>query len=271
VFGEEADRAKGDELARMIARGLSGRQSRWYTTQEIVWGVTGLGKHLKSSATAFGPSQLMHNTTQITGEAVAKNLPDQRWRISRASEYDQLTLSPPSEINGDLYLFIESSGVRPDTPWTFGGESLAVSRRYVDGEGQGLDPKSLELGDMVYSIVTLKNTTSETIQNIALVDRIPAGWEIENPRLGRSQQFEWMYDLSVWEAEHMNLRDDRVEVFGTLGAGESRDIVVGVRAVTAGSFTIPPVEVEAMYDPSIWARAPGDVTTIDGAWDAYFL
>ena len=46
----------------------------------------------------------------------------------------------------------------------------------------------------------------------------------------------------------MNMRDDHLEAFGTLQAGETKKVVYTVRAVTAGKFTLPPVEAEAMYD-----------------------
>ncbi len=44
-----------------------------------------------------------------------------------------------------------------------------------------------------------------------------------------------------------------------------------VRAVTAGTFTLPPVEVDAMYDPSLWARAPGGTVRIGGPWAGFYL
>jgi uncharacterized protein YfaS (alpha-2-macroglobulin family) len=105
------------------------------------------------------------------------------------------------------------------------------------------------------------------VQNIALVDRVPAGWELENPRLGRGDLPAWAEDLELWEREHMNLRDDRLEVFGSLYRGEARSVIYAVRAVTAGEFAQPPVSAEAMYDPTLWAKQPGGRITVVGPWD----
>ena len=69
----------------------------------------------------------------------------------------------------------------------------------------------------------------------------------------------------------MNLRDDRLEVFGELRSGETRAVVYEVRAVTAGSFTVPDVRAEAMYDPELWARETGQVLDIQGPWDRFLL
>ena len=69
----------------------------------------------------------------------------------------------------------------------------------------------------------------------------------------------------------MNMRDDRLEAFGALGAHESKKIVYTVRVVTSGKFTIPPVEVEAMYDPTLWAREKGGTAVIGGPWTGKLL
>ena len=53
---------------------------------------------------------------------------------------------------------------------------------------------------------------------------------------------------------------------GHLDRRQSGTVVYAVRAVTAGRFTIPPVEAEAMYDPRIWARQPGREVFVNGPW-----
>jgi len=75
----------------------------------------------------------------------------------------------------------------------------------------------------------------------------------------------------LWQADFMNVRDDRLEVFGALDPGERKKVVYGVRAVTSGVFTLPPVEAEAMYDPNIWAREPGGKVEIQGNWKEFLL
>jgi uncharacterized protein YfaS (alpha-2-macroglobulin family) len=118
----------------------------------------------------------------------------------------------------------------------------------------------------MYVEVEVGNTSGASIQNIALVDRLPAGFEIENPRLGRSVKLDWVEADDVWQVDFQNMRDDRIEAFGTLGPNTSKKVVYTVRAVTTGKFTIPPVEAEAMYDPTLWAREAGDTAIVGGPW-----
>src|SRR5439155_16925795 len=111
-------------------------------------------------------------------------------------------------------------------------------------DGTELDPAdgSLKLGDVVFVEVEVENKTGAAIQNIALVDRLPAGFEIENPRLGRGTRPDWVKDEDLWADDFMNMRDDHLEAFGHLQPRESKRIVYTVRVVTSGKFTIPPVE-----------------------------
>ncbi|WNZ64467.1 hypothetical protein QEG98_12790 [Myxococcus sp. MxC21-1] len=122
------------------------------------------------------------------------------------------------------------------------------------------------LADLVYVELEIRNTTGERVQNIALVDRLPAGWEIENARLGRGGSTDWVDPASLWSADYVNIRDDRMEVFGSLGPREAKKVVYAVRAVTAGAFTLPSAEAEAMYDPRLWAREPGRTIQVSGPW-----
>jgi len=69
----------------------------------------------------------------------------------------------------------------------------------------------------------------------------------------------------------MNLRDDRLEAFGAIPAGAHKRIIYTVRAVTSGKFTLPPVEAEAMYDPTLWARDKGGTAVIGGPWTGKLL
>lgn len=272
LFGNSTTaRSAREPLARLVASELSGRRSAWFNTQEIGWAIVGLGKHLGEVDLKAPKATLRSSGKDLPGQPVAAGLSDQRWSLPRASEFAALTLTIDETPKTPLFAIVDSSGVRNDTAWQIGGEGLLVSRQLLDARGNVVDPTRIKLGQLVYVRATVQNTTLRELDNLALVDRVPAGWEIENPRLGQADAPEWASALDLWESAHMNVRDDRVEVFGMLAAKTTRTVVYAARAVTAGSFTIPPIEVEAMYDPTVWARAPGGTTVISGDWDAFFL
>jgi uncharacterized protein YfaS (alpha-2-macroglobulin family) len=270
LFGNDA---AGEPLAQRVAGMLAGQRGSYYNTQELVWGVTGLGKWvnaLASQATAAGT--LTADGAAIRPRPSRRKTADRAWTVARASEYKQLTLEVPAQAAG-AWLVISSEGVRAGGQYKIGGNGMSISRTYKNLAGDAIDPANgeLELGELVFVDIQLQNTSGADIQNVALVDRLAAGFEIENPRLGRSTKAEWMKDEELWATDFMNLRDDRLEAFGTVRAGTRQRIIYTVRAVTSGKFAIPPVEAEAMYDPTLWARDKGGTAVIGGPWTGKLL
>ena len=114
---------------------------------------------------------------------------------------------------------------------------------------------SAAFGKVVYIKIAVTNKTNEPIHNIALVDRIPSGWEIENPRLGRSQATSWFSMRSKWNTDYMNIRDDRIELFGKLKAKETRFWLYAVRAVTSGQSSCLRLRLRHVRPPK-WGENP---------------
>ena len=254
-----------EALAALVSDAIDDRESSWYTTQELAWAISGLGKRVVGMNASLPDATLLADQKALA--ARQQGAQGTTWRLWSASRYSELSLAiPPSDK--PLYLHVTTDGVRSNEPAPLGGEGLALTREYLNADGQALDPATHNLGDLFYVKVTIQNTHDAPVQNIAMVDRIPAGWEIENPRLGRGSLPEWAEDLAMWDVEHMNLRDNRLEVFGKLDDSRERVVVYAARAVTAGRFKQPDVSAEAMYEPRIWARQPGSEIEIVGPWAA---
>jgi uncharacterized protein YfaS (alpha-2-macroglobulin family) len=260
-------RSEAPGLEQLVAAGLSGRSGR-FNTQEIAWSLTGLGKRLDATPAKFGVPVLKAGSRIVEPTPVkpGDDTPSRSWTLGRASEYPTLTLTVPSKGDGALFLLISSEGVREDATWDETDHGVDVSRYFTDVSGRKLDlDASPDLGDLLQVVVTVRNMRSQPIPNLAVVDRLPAGFEIENPRLGRERAAAATTG-KPWKVESMNLRDDRIELFGTLPAGAARTFTYSVRAVTSGTFTLPPVEAEAMYDPTVSSRESGGFITIQGPW-----
>jgi len=268
VFKEDP---AGEPLARAVYQRLQGHSSGYYSTQELAWSISGLGKRMPSLGGSFDPPKLFGNGKEIRAQRKqpTDRTPDKSWALYRASEYDSLKIELPKG-EGKVFLIISSEGVREDTPYKTGGEGLRLARSWFKSDGTRLSEgelRSLKLGEVVYVKVQIENKYPEEVNNIALVDRLPAGFEIENPRLGRGGGLEWLTrGDQAWSVDHMNIRDDRIEFFGRLGRMEKRVVTYAVRATAAGNFSVPPVEAEAMYDPEIWARVAGNRVEILGPW-----
>lgn len=263
LFGNDPD---GEELASLVASSLQNRTSSHYTTQELVWGVTGLGRRISAGAKDFAVPVLTAGGTTLEPRWTDGDTSERAWEISRLSERSAPSITVESKGEGALYALVSSQGVQTDAVWEEGAHGVRVSRSYLDIEGNAIDASAIPLGALVVVRVDLANMTAEAMRNVALVDRLPAGFEIENANLGRDRVITVVDSSRLWEQDHMNVRDDRVEVFGTLPRGKRVSFVYAARATSAGDFVVPPVEAEAMYDPRHWGRQVGDRVMILGPW-----
>ncbi|MBW1878302.1 MAG: hypothetical protein JRJ84_08075, partial [Deltaproteobacteria bacterium] len=264
MFGATGD--EGQALANVVGNGLALHRSTYYTTQEMAWGLTGLGKWVSGGLSDIGEPTLSVNGQEIAAQSIAsKGGADYVWTLSGATGAGAVNLDLPKTGGKAVYAVVSVQGVRTEGA-PAGGNGLSLTREILAADGRPFDLSSHQLGDPVFVRIGITNTSGSTVQNIALVDRIPAGWEIENPRLGRGHAVDWIDPSETWAVEHMNLRDDRVEVFGTLQRREKRYVTYQVRAVTGGTFTHPAVSAEAMYDPRIWSRLQKTRVTIRDPW-----
>ncbi len=259
--------AKADELANKIGKDLAEQSSYRYTTQELMWGITGLGKWTVKQAASFKPPKLELNGKSIKPTVTPKKASDRSWAVARASEYDSVKVDLP-KTEKTVYAIVSSEGVRTNSEPKIGGNGLTIAREFYNYEGQKIEPDGHTLGDLLFVEISVKNTSGKTLNNLALVDRFAGGFEVENPRLGRGTLPDWVDEDKIWAVDHMNVRDDRIEAFGTLSSGESRTFVYAVRAVSAGEFFAPPPELEGMYEPEMWARSQPARVTVQGPWES---
>jgi uncharacterized protein YfaS (alpha-2-macroglobulin family) len=90
-----------------------------------------------------------------------------------------------------------------------------------------------------------------------VVDLLPAGFELENERLegGRErEELRWLPKLTP--TRHEELRDDRYVAAFQLNrtSDQTFKFAYMVRAVSPGTFKLPAVYVEDMYQPTYFAR-----------------
>ena len=90
-----------------------------------------------------------------------------------------------------------------------------------------------------------------------VVDRLPAGLVIDNPRLVRSGDIgalDWLATIDT--PEHVEFRDDRfvAAIDETTMNADTYTLAYLARASVPGSFAHPAASVEDMYRPDLAAR-----------------
>jgi uncharacterized protein YfaS (alpha-2-macroglobulin family) len=130
---------------------------------------------------------------------------------------------------------------------------LVTSVRYTDTKGKPIDPAKLEQGTEFRAYVSVKNTGMQGYyQNLALTQIVPSGWEINNVRLTDDEATE-----QTDRGNYQDIRDDRVYTYFHLSENQTRTFMISLNATYAGTYYLPAVVCEAMYDHSIYARTKG--------------
>ena len=135
-------------------------------------------------------------------------------------------------------------------------EGLRVSRTYFDLEGRVVEPERVRQNELL--VVLLRGESLHSLDHEALVvDLLPAGFEIENAKLGgqAKDRFGFLPELS--RARFEAARDDRYVAAIDLGPRQrSFALAYLVRAVTPGRYALPGVFLEDMYKRQYRALGP---------------
>lgn len=142
--------------------------------------------------------------------------------------------------------------------------NIIIERKFYAENGKEIDVKSLEAGTSFYMEFKLLPTSNEkyfNVDNVALSQILPSGWEIENLRGLNLKYPKWILDQTYDNGlEYEDIRDDRVNIFFDFNNYSSKNgqkFFVKVNAVTKGEYTLPGTVVEDMYNSAYNAYLQG--------------
>lgn len=144
-------------------------------------------------------------------------------------------------------------------------QGYSIERSFYQLDGKPADLNTVRQNDRL--VVVLKVTEPQALfARLLLVDKLPAGLEIDNARLvdsGSLSGLDWL--KSEIKPEHAEYRDDRfVAAFHRNGSGKPAIFYAAyiVRAVTPGDYVLPPAVIEDMYRPERFGRTAYGALTI---------
>jgi hypothetical protein len=116
----------------------------------------------------------------------------------------------------------------------------------MDRFGHAINPQDVMQNDLVVVKVSVQTLDyNADVDNVAVTDLLPAGFEIENPRISSIPDLDWVKDASSYD--YLDIRDDRITFFCTANSSIKNFYYV-VRAVSKGTFVQGPVSADAMYN-----------------------
>ena len=220
----------------------------------------------------------------LVGRQMSKKIDGKAWKLDLAgkplsSKGSQVQNLSVSELGGSLkasntgseklYLELALEGHASHMPATR-SQDIGLKRKLFDAEGKPLGNRSLKVGESV--LVMLEVTPRVSIKNALVVDRIPAGLEIENLNIVQSEGLDTLeiegsnpaQAMTRSDIQHVEYRDDRFAVALRLNTGYYDRGVARLfyraRVVTPGKFVFPPLYAEDMYRPNLYGLAEGEGT-----------
>jgi uncharacterized protein YfaS (alpha-2-macroglobulin family) len=247
------ERTKAFDLLKEISAALSNENS-WMSTQAVAWCLKSVGAfagtenkgELKFTYTYNGDE-----TEAATGLAYAQ-------APLKMEGVKSNSLKIQSNSKGTLFVRVISEGTPARGAEEEEANNLNLYITYTDADGGPIDPTRLEQGTQFIASVTVYNPgVKGAYKNMALNQIFPSGWEINNLRLDDAES-----RLKGDQPTYQDIRDDRVYTYFDLGVGQRKTFQVLLTASYAGSYYLPSVSCEAMYDRSIYARKKGQVVEV---------
>jgi uncharacterized protein YfaS (alpha-2-macroglobulin family) len=174
-------------------------------------------------------------------------------RTNFSADAAALRFRTPTALNppGAYYQVIEAGFDRKftDKPIT---EGLEVYREVLDKSNKPVT--TTQLGEVLTVRLRIRSLRPEWISNVALIDLLPGGFEVVSSSLtpGVSE---------IKGVDYVDVREDRA-IFYATAPTETLEITYQIKSNNRGTFVVPPVFAESMYDRNVKGRGLGGKITV---------
>lgn len=219
-------------IPKLIRRFADDKNNLYWNTQERAFVCLGIGKLSKIYANQNITATIKNGTQNytFTGKELALSLTSN-------------TVSISTQGSGSLYYFWSTEGISYTPPKDVDA-GLQIRRTFYDRTGKEIKNNTFTQNDLIICKITVAALEGKQIPNVAISELLPAGFEIESPRLKDLPNIK--IDLGD-NPDYMDIRDDRLLLY--TDASKTKTFYYMVRAVTVGEFILPPIGAEAMYAP----------------------
>ncbi len=248
-------RTEAITLVKSISSALSGK--RWLSTQSTAYCLMAMVKFAGSD----GTSKAMKFSYEIGKQKdnLTSTLPLRLIQVEN-TKTKQGTASITNKGEGVLFARMAISGVPPMGNETSAQSNLEIYVNYLTMDDQNLDPTKIEQGtDFMAEVTVSHNNPNLRLENMALTQIFPSGWEILNTRMDGTQS---VHTADI--PDYQDIRDDRVLTYFDLyryttynSGNHTKTFRVMLNAAYLGKYYLSAVSAESMYDNEIFARTAG--------------
>lgn len=241
-FGEVAQDMSGDTVLQLLDPIFRGE----YNTLSAAYSILALG--------AYGERMQAEQTTESIRFAAI--LADGQKEILKhlSAPFPQASYPADAktvEVEGEQPLFWLNaiSGFDLSAPDKPVREGIEVYRDFLDADGKVVT--EARQGQVLTVRLKVRALTDRTLTNIAVLDLLPGGFEVERDSIDRGGD---RMPLN-WRADYIDIREDRIVYYGSFDQSV-RELRYQVKATASGNFIIPSTYAASMYDRSVRAVTP---------------
>lgn len=243
-----------DELAQVI------RSNRWLSTQEGAFMLMALGKYAQRYES--------NEATSIAGNLIWEDGTKQPFKMKKepaiidlSQHFGKAVKLEVAHTNSSAQLFstLQWQGHYLKSSVKNLQKNITLKVAYYDDFGNKLDPTQLKQGSSFWAHYTMQGVNRRTkVDELALTQLLPSGWEIENTRLNNETLPSWTDRIKQANVEYTDIRDDRISWFFDLYSFDTKkEFLVKLNAITVGSFWLPAAHCQAMYNNDYRATTAG--------------
>ncbi|MBR4827074.1 MAG: alpha-2-macroglobulin [Bacteroidales bacterium] len=232
-------------LAEEVASHLNNRDY-WMSTQSTAWSLFAVCDYARANAGGVQASYVYGGKTEkvATDKCVSS-------RVLPVTDGKSSAVKVTNSSAGNLYAVASVTGIPAASEEKSISNKIKMTIVYTDEKNNPIRIDTLSRGRRVVAHVNVSNSGKTAIRDLALNQKFPSGWEIQNDRLYSEGV---SYPSGV---KYQDFRDDRVYSFFDLGSSASVNIEIKLIATYPGKFYLPAVSCGAMYDNTVQALVPG--------------
>ncbi|MCR5645172.1 MAG: hypothetical protein K6F96_02105 [Bacteroidales bacterium] len=219
---------------------------RWLDTQSTAFALFTLGKYAEKVGTTNSP---ISATVKVNGDerTLSSNRGSMGYAITPKIGANKVEVTNKADQKLTAKVYTKTAVAEYETQEN--GNFIKMSVNYFDKNGAALNPASLPMGTDFSVTITVENPSQYRVTELALSYYLASGWEIINDRLtGTGSENNG--------AKHFDIRDDRAYFFFDLSAKQKKSFKLKLNATYEGSYMLPAVRCEDMYNNEIYYMVP---------------
>ena len=249
VYNYSGDQAKYSAIIEKIAKKLN--ENNWYSTHSTSYALISVAQYLEE----YGGNQDISFDAEFNGNKTSEHSVNPILSKKLDIEENRTnTLTFKNTSDGPLYVKIIRYGqqkIGEEAPALNSHIKLNIS--FLNENNEIIDPSNIKQGTDFKCKVIVENLGSKGsyIDELALTQIFPSGWEIKNENLSA------IASDGAKNYDYRETKDDRVNTFFDFKGKRTKTFEVNLTATYTGRFYMPSAYVEAMYDYEIQSRTDG--------------